>query len=435
MEPCQKCQPAVTQIGWSPLEDGLECGVEKRCWQGACCDYGAFCVDKECGDDTCGGICGVCGANEYCSAGICQLLCGNGVCVDSGEDCLTCPTDCGCDPNLEECSEASTGEMVCTAKLVEIPAGSFWMGCNNCAGSEVNDTEGASDEHSYHEVYLDAYEMDRTEVTAAQYLACVSAGGCTSADTGSYATYQVAGKEDHPINWVNWTQAESFCQWAGKALCTEAQWEKGARGGCEHNGGASNCKAQSRKYPWGNEDPTCSLATMFGCPGPTKPVCSVSPAGDSPYGLCDMAGNVWEWVADWCRKYTWGNETPTCDLAVKGGCDGDTQPVCSLSPAGDSPYGLCDMAGNVGEWTADWYQSDYYCDGDGASGDEVCTECGSWPGSPNAWSNPFFTISGSCRVVRGGSFAYNVDFLRVSDRYSGHPLYTLYYLGVRCCRL
>ena len=266
--------------------------------------------------------------------------------------------------------------------MVQIPAGKFWMGCNNCAGSSVNDTSCYDREHPYHEVYLDAYEMDRTEVTAAQYLACKTAGGCTPAGTGLYATYEVPGKEDHPVNYVTWYQAEDYCLWTGKQLCTEAQWEKGARGGCEKNGGPSNCKAQSRKYPW-------------------------------------------------------GNETATCDLAVMNGCDGDTQPVCSRSPAGDSPYGLCDMAGNVWEWTADWYGSDYYCAGSGADTSSPwtdCTACGSWPGSPNAWSNPFGTISGSYRVSRGGSFDYFDYLLRVSFRGYGGPSVGSAYLGLRCCK-
>ena len=146
---------------------------------------------------------------------------------------------------------------------------------------------------------------------------------------------------------MTWYQVESYCLWAGKELCTEAQWEKGARGGCEHNGGTSNCKAQSRKYPW-------------------------------------------------------GNQAATCDLAVSAGCPGDTQAVCSLSPAGDSPYGLCDMAGNLREWVADWYQKDYYYNNNSATGDEYCTECGSWPDSPSAWNNPYCNIIGSARA---GSYA------------------------------
>ena len=347
------------------------------------------CVNQECKCDCGDGMC--CDTETCCTCSSdCGSCCGNGQC-DCGETYQTCPADCessvqcspSCDPVLEECVAVTTGGFKCTAKMVEVPAGNFWMGCNNCAGSTVNDTNCNSDEHPYHEVYLDTYEIDRTEVTASQYGACVSAGGCTAAGTGSYATYQVSGKENHPINYVNWGQVEAYCLWTGKELCTEAQWEKGARGGCEHNGGASNCKAQSRKYPW------------------------------------------------------LGNAAPTCDLAVMSGCDGDTQAVCSKSPAGDSPYGLCDMAGNVWEWVADWFGSDYYCAGSGADTSSpwtYCPECGSWPGSPNAWNNPYCNISGSARVGRGGGFGSVYDYLRVSVRFYVDPSGSGYDLGGRCCR-
>ena len=137
--------------------------------------------------------------------------------------------------------------------------------------------------------------MDHTQVTATSYEGCVSAGGCTPPASGSpYATYQVAGKQSHPIDGVTWSQAVAYCEWAGKRLPTEAEWEKASRG------------ADGRKYPWGNSSPTCDLAVKSGCPGETQPVCSRSPAGDSPYGLCDMAGNVWEWVADWYSSGYYG---------------------------------------------------------------------------------------------------------------------------------
>ena len=226
---------------------------------------------------------------------------------------------------------------------------------------------------------LDAYEIDRTEVTEKQYATCESLGACTVPGTGSFSTWQEPGMGSHPINYVTWFQADSYCVWAGKELCTEAQWEKGARGGCEENGGPSNCNAQSRKYPWGKDAPTCDLAALDGCDGNTKNVCTLSPDGDSPYGLCDMAGNVWEWVAD-------------------------------------------------------RYQKDYYCNGDAATGEEYCTECGSWPGHPAAWSNPEGPESGSYRVLRGGGFGNDYNFLRVSNR-SGYISSTLEStLGFRCCK-
>ena len=340
------------------------------------------CTAKQCGDDGCGGSCGDCIGQDECIDGqcVCQPDCEGKTCGDDG-----CGGSCGnCNATTEDCTDVSTGGRTCAPLRVEIPAGNFWMGCNNCPGSTVNDTGCDEHEHPYHEVYLDTYEIDRTEVTAAQYLACKNAGGCSAVVhgvvNGSHETYEVPGKEDHPVNYVSWSQAEDYCQWVGKELCTEAQWEKGARAGCEHNGGASSCKAQSRKYPWGNDVPTCSLAVMTGC-------------------------------------------------------DGYTQPVCSLSPAGDSPYGLCGMAGNVTEWTADWYKHNYYCDGDAASGDEYCTECGSWPGSPNAWDSPFCTIiSGSGRIARGGCFGSIAVLLRVSERDAIAPSTVVACLGFRCCR-
>ena len=420
------CTYPTAPMDSMPCDDGNACNVGEACADGACagggeldCDDGNVCTDDSCNpvsgcvhvynskpcsdDDLCttgdhcsNGSCVTtgtvdCEENEFCEAGLCQPLCGNGIC-DLEDTCETCPGDCdvcpaGCDPpcewSKEECILATTGGWFCTPRMIEVSAGTFCMGCNNCAGSTVNDTDCYDREHPYHEVYLDSYEIDRTKVTASQYLSCVTAGGCTiPAGIGSNDTYQVAGKEDHPINYVDWSHGEAYCQWAGKTLCTEAQWEKGARGGCEHNGGVLNCKAQSRMYPWGNDAPTCSLAVMFGC-------------------------------------------------------SGDTQSVCSLSPAGDSPYGLCDMAGNVLEWTADWYGSDYYCAGSGADTSSpwtFCTECGSWPGSPAAWSNPGGPGSGSSRGIRGASFSFDVVFLRVSSRYSAAPSAVGDGLGFRCCR-
>jgi polyhydroxybutyrate depolymerase len=85
---------------------------------------------------------------------------------------------------------------------------------------------------------------------------------------------------------VTWENANRYCQWAGRTLADEAQWEKAARGW------------DGRKYPWGNDEPNCFLANYTGCYPDTMPVGSL-PAGASPYGAMDMAGNVWEWVADW----------------------------------------------------------------------------------------------------------------------------------------
>lgn len=260
------------------------------------CPYGyctcePVCTDLECGEDpVCGLSCGTCDTGFGCDAGLCVerpcvpdctgLTCGQDpVC---GSNCGSCDTGFGCE-------SGTCVALVVEAETVLIPAGPFWMGCNTVETTDCN-----GDQKPYHEVTLSAYKMDKTEVTVAKYGECVTAGECTipNIDTGVYCNWGVSGTENHPVNCVDWNQADAYCTWAGKRLPTEAEWEKAARG------------TDGRKYPWGMDEPTCDFAVMnngsngCGIEG-TSEVCSKSPAGDSPYGLCDMAGNVWEWVGDW----------------------------------------------------------------------------------------------------------------------------------------
>ena len=162
--------------------------------------------------------------------------------------------------------------------MVFVPAGEFTMGSP--------DGQGNNDEHPQHTVYLNAFSIDKTEVTAAQYQRCVEAGACSAPATGGDCTYGAAGKSEHPVNCVDWDQAVAFCRWAGKRLPAEAEWEKAARG------------TDGRVYPWGDQAPNSTLANFNFNVGSTTSV-GQYPAGASPYGALDMAGNVWEWVADW----------------------------------------------------------------------------------------------------------------------------------------
>jgi formylglycine-generating enzyme required for sulfatase activity len=167
--------------------------------------------------------------------------------------------------------------------MVYVPAGEFLM------GSADSDSQAYSNEKPQHTVYLDAFWIDKTEVTNAQYKKCVQAGACKALE---YARSSDYNGDTQPVVEVDWFNAQAYCQWAGRQLPTEAQWEKAARG------------TDGRIYPWGNQAATCEYAVMNvgsgnGCgKGTTWPVGS-KPKGASPYGALDMAGNVWEWVADW----------------------------------------------------------------------------------------------------------------------------------------
>lgn len=176
-------------------------------------------------------------------------------------------------------------------ELVYIPAGNFSMGSN----------QGDSNEQPVHEVYLDAYWMDQFEVTNDQYKLCVADRACTA--PADLAYYNNSTFNHHPVVNINWFQAKTYCQWAGRDLPTEAQWEKAARG------------EDGRIYPWGDSNPTrdhvnlCDLGCASGSKtenfndgyAKTAPVGSF-PKGSSSYGVHDMAGNVWEWVNDWFEK-------------------------------------------------------------------------------------------------------------------------------------
>jgi len=157
---------------------------------------------------------------------------------------------------------------------VYVPEGEFTMGIGSTGNSPS------------HLVYLDAFWMDRIEVTNSMYLKCMRAGIC-SKPASENITYDTWAYRNHPAVYITWFQASEYCQWAGRRLPTEAEWEKAARG------------TDKRSYPWGFDQPTARLAnfedTMIHEAVPSNRY----PLGASPYGVLNMSGNAREWVADW----------------------------------------------------------------------------------------------------------------------------------------
>lgn len=193
-----------------------------------------------CGGDGCGGSCGECGADEWCDVGVCT----------------------NCQP----------------VEWLVIRGGKFDMGAADLGGDAI----------PVHEVTIPTFEMARTEVTGCQLISCKTDGVCTSPTI-------VIGGSDYPMSNMTWFDADVFCHWAGGRLCTEAEWEYAAVNGEKLN-----------PYPWGEQVPGCDLAvygTSVGisecsCNSHACPACSKD-AGKNAWGVCDLAGNVDEWVQDW----------------------------------------------------------------------------------------------------------------------------------------
>ena len=158
--------------------------------------------------------------------------------------------------------------------MISIPSGEFWMGCN-----EKVDTQCESDEKPGRTVYLDAYSIDKYEVTVVEYRRCLEASECSieGLTESSSCNWNRPDRANHPVNCANWAQAQVYCQWAGKRLPTEAEWEKAARG------------TKRYLYPWGNEWDMSKANSGESKKNGTAAVGSY-PSGVSPYEVHDMAG-------------------------------------------------------------------------------------------------------------------------------------------------
>ena len=235
---------------------------------------------------------------------------------------------------------------------VLVPEGEFLM------GAVASDLAANDDEKPQHTVYLDGFWIDQTEVTNAMYALCVKDGWCQSpADPRYFNDPQLA---NYPVVNISGASAERYCRWVNGRLPTEAEWEKAARG------------TDGNTYPWGNTLPDGNLLNF-----------------------CDR----------------------NCLAADRDNSSDDgyaeTAPVGSY-PAGASPYGVLDMAGNVWEWVADWYSASYY--------------------AVSESSNPLGPEWGDSRVVRGSNWYSTIQDLRLTIRYYERFGRYTDRLGFRCVR-
>ena len=232
------------------------------------------------------------------------------------------------------------------SRMARIPAGSFEMGRAHALPDDGLKwvPHLLRDDRPVRTVTVSAFEIDVHEVTNREYAEFVEASNEVEAPYYWPDGRPPPGKSDEPVANVTWKEADAYCGWRGKRLPTEAEWEKACRGGL-----------RSQKYPWGDEDPADTLAHYDSVKGP-KSVCSYKRNG---YGLCDMAGNVWE-------------------------------------------------------WTADLYDRHYYRDG------------------PS--ENPNGAVSGRYRVLRGGSWADVPKFLTCAHRSYSRPQERSPNIGIRCVR-
>jgi len=265
-----------------------------------------------------------CDDKNPCTADLCDAA-HNGCYHTNLPDWSPCGTGLVCD------GSGVCGDVKATKGMAFIPAGTFKMGC------VPGDTKCNSDEEPQHNVTLDAFYMDVDLVTVAKYKACVGAGKCTSQPTHPYSTYSTnvqSAMAQHPVTFVTWSMSVAYCknalEYGGRgALPTEAQWEKAARGGLV-----------DMMYPWGIDEPTTepglkNTVCMFAGCGGAATTCPVTTSSPNGYGLRDMVGNAWTWIADW-YVYDYYATSPVSNPIgpVTGGGRVTRGPGCASSPLG-----------------------------------------------------------------------------------------------------
>lgn len=193
---------------------------------------------------------------------------------DVGEDTAdTDPADDAGDVGEDDAGD----EFVPSEGMAHVPEGTYRRGCD----PDLDDCSILGTEEPAHEVFVSGFEIDIHPVTESEYAECVNDAACTEAHYDGDES-----GDDYPVVNVTSDQAMDYCQWVDKRLPTEAEWEKAARG------------TDERIYPWGDDDPSCTLANYDDCGEEIQPV-GETPDGASPYGVEEMAGNVRNWAYDW----------------------------------------------------------------------------------------------------------------------------------------
>jgi formylglycine-generating enzyme required for sulfatase activity len=246
--------------------------------------------------------------------------------------------------------------------MLLVPGGTFTMG---------TDSGGEGDEHPAHQVKLASFWLDKTEVTQSMYDTCVAAKACRAPDPNAINAGNGAFKgPNHPVVGVSWFDAKAYCEWRGKRLPREAEYERAIR------------DDDGRRYPWGNDTPTHDK-TVFEAVAPED--VGTHPAGRGPYGHDDLAGNVWEWIDDDYDPYAY--KRAGAPEGKPGSCD-------EIKKAQDEL-----RAKNVEGFTG---------------------------------SNPIPTDCD--KSIRGGAYNYPGSGLRSTNRIHHPPNFRLRMTGVRCAK-